>query len=165
MLAAQLTGRLLSVLDGNINIQNLLRQCDIEGPVQNALVPTYHCMHTPGGPLKYSLEGHVFAVFGFKLTSDFRYIVSVSNQFISWDISSSDLARQVNPKVEGLMMGLEISPDNRYIAAYTNNDQTILLNNLTSDFKIIDNPFQDNESMTYNDNIIGLILLDTNLII
>ena len=73
MLAAQLTGRLLSVLDGNVNIQNLLRQCDEEGPVQNALVPTYHCMHTPGGPLKYSLEGHVFAVFGFKLTSDFRY--------------------------------------------------------------------------------------------
>ena len=165
MLAAQLTGRLLSVLDDNVNIQNLLRQCDEEGPIQNALVPTYHCMHTPGGPLKYSLEGHVFAVFGFKLTSDYRYIVSVSNQFISWDISSSDLARQVNPKVEGLMMGLEISPDNRYIAAYTNNDQTILLNNLTSDFKIIDNPFQDNESMTYNDNIQGLILLDTNLII
>ena len=165
MLAAQLTGRLLSVLDDSVNIQNLLRQCDEEGPIQNALVPTYHCMHTPGGPLKYSLEGHVFAVFGFKLTSDFRYIVSVSNQFISWDISSSDLARQVNPKVEGLMMGLEISPDNRYIAAYTNNDQTILLNNLTSDFKIIDNPFQDNESMTYNDSIQGLILLDTNLII
>ena len=72
MLAAQLTGRLLSVLDNNVNIQSLLRQCDEEGPSQNALVPTYHCMHTPGGPLKYSLEGHIFAVFGFKLTSDFR---------------------------------------------------------------------------------------------
>ena len=160
MLAAQLTGRLLSVLDNNIHIQYLLGQCDEEGPIQNALVPTYHCMHTPGGPLKYSLEGHVFAVFGFKLTSDFRYIVSVSNQFISWDISSSDLARQVNPKVEGLMMGLEISPDNRYIAAYTNNDQTILLNNLTSDFKIINNPFQESGTLAYNDTIQGLILLD-----
>ena len=107
----------------------------------------------------------MFAVFGFKLTSDFRYIVSVSNQFISWDISSSDLARQVNPKVEGLMMGLEISPDNRYIAAYTNNDQTILLNNLTSDFKIINNPFQESGTLAYNDTIQGLILLDTNLIL
>ena len=48
------------------------RQCDEEGLVQNALVPTYHCMHTPGGPLKYSLEGHQFAVFSFKLTTDFR---------------------------------------------------------------------------------------------
>ena len=68
MLAAQLTGRLLSVLDDNVNIQNLLRQCDEEGPIQHALVPTYHCMHTPGGPLKYSLEGHVFAVFGLNWT-------------------------------------------------------------------------------------------------
>ena len=38
-----------------------------------------------------------FAVFGFKLTSDFRYIVSVSNKFITWDVSTSDLARQVHP--------------------------------------------------------------------
>jgi len=65
-------GRLLSETESNRNIRSLLRQCDEEGPAQNALVPTYHCMHTPGGPLKYSLEGHQFAVFGFKLTSDFR---------------------------------------------------------------------------------------------
>ena len=31
------------------------RQCDEEGIKQNGLVATYHCMHTPGGPLKYSL--------------------------------------------------------------------------------------------------------------
>ena len=31
------------------------RQCDEEGIKQIALVPSYHCMHTPGGPLKYSL--------------------------------------------------------------------------------------------------------------
>ncbi len=45
----------------------------------------------------------------------FRYIVSVSNKFITWDVSTSDLARQVHPGVEGLMMALEISPDNRWI--------------------------------------------------
>ena len=72
MLAPQLVGRLLSEMDSNNNIRSLLRQCDEEGLMQNALVPTYHCMHTPGGPLKYSLEGHQFAVFVFKLTSDFR---------------------------------------------------------------------------------------------
>jgi hypothetical protein len=44
-----------------------------------------------------------FAVFGFKLTSDFRYIVSVSNKFITWDVSTSDLARQVHPgKLHGV---------------------------------------------------------------
>ena len=58
MLAPQLVGRLLSEMDNNKNIRSLLRQCDEEGLMQNALVPTYHCMHTPGGPLKYSLEGH-----------------------------------------------------------------------------------------------------------
>jgi hypothetical protein len=29
--------------------------------------------------------------------------------------------------VEGLMMDLEISPDNRFVAAYTNNNQVIIL--------------------------------------
>merc|ERR1719438_664126 len=51
MLAAQLVGRLLPEIEHSDNIRNLLRQCDEEGIKQNALVPTYHCMHTPGGPL------------------------------------------------------------------------------------------------------------------
>ena len=33
-------------------------------------------------------------------------------------------------EVEGLMIGLELSPDNKFAAAYTNNNQTILLNTL-----------------------------------
>ena len=103
MLSPQLIGRLLSELEKNPNIQKLIKQCDEQGPEQNALVPIYHCMHTPGGPLKYSLEGHLFAVFGFKLTSDSRYIVSVSNKFITWDVSTSDLVREVHPGVEGPM--------------------------------------------------------------
>ena len=44
MLSPQLVGRLLSEMDNNRNIRNLLHQCDVEGPAQNALVPTYHCM-------------------------------------------------------------------------------------------------------------------------
>ena len=73
-------------------------------------------MHTPGGPLKYSMEGHQFAIFAMRLTSDKRYIVSVSNRFITFDVVTSDLARQVYPKVEGLMIGLELSPDNKFAA-------------------------------------------------
>jgi len=72
---------------------------------------------------QYSLEGHHFAVFGFKLTSDLRYVVSVSNKFITWDLSTSDMTRDVNPGLEGLMQQLELSPDNRYAAAFTNNNQ------------------------------------------
>ena len=86
-----------------------------EGIRENALVPTYHCMHTPGGPLKYALEGHQFAIFAMKLTSDnrqvvgvtckvvrvkCRFIVSVSNKFITFDAVTSDLARSVYPKVK-----------------------------------------------------------------
>jgi hypothetical protein len=96
-------------------------------------------MHTPGGPLKYSLEGHQFAIFAMKLTSDNRYIISCSNKFITFDTITSDLARQVYPKVEGLMIGLELSPDNKFAAAYTNNNQTILLNTLISEFIVIEN--------------------------
>lgn len=73
--------------------------------------------------LQYSLEGHQFAVFGFCLTSDYRYIVSISNRFITWDLSTSDLTRDVNPGIEGIMQQLVLSPDNRYAAAFTNNNQ------------------------------------------
>ena len=52
MLAPQLVGRLLSEAqpeqEHNDNVCKLLIQCDIEGPMHNALVPTYHCLHTPG---------------------------------------------------------------------------------------------------------------------
>ena len=72
---------------------------------------------------------------------------------------TSDLARQVYPKVEGLMIGLELSPDNKFAAAWTNNNQTILLNTLISEFFIIDSPLKGKETVQ------GLVVLDTNLII
>jgi len=159
MLAAQLIGRLLPEIKDSDNIRNLLRQCDEEGTKENALIPAYHCMHTPGGPLKYSLEGHQFAIFAMKLTSDNRYIISCSNKFITFDVVTSDLARQVYPKVEGLMIGLELSPDNKFAAAYTNNNTTILLNTLISEFFIVPSPLGPGEPVE------GLVLLDTSLII
>ena len=94
-----------------------------------------------------------------KLTSDNRYIISVSNKFITFDAVTSDLARQVYPKVEGLMIGLELSPDNKFAAAFTNNNQTILLNTLIGEFFIINNPLKEGE------HVQGLVVLDTNLVI
>ena len=88
------------------------------------------------------MEGHQFAIFAMKLSSDKRYIVSVSNRFITFDVVTSDLARQVYPGVEGLMMDLELSSDDKYAAAFTNNFQIILVNNLVSEFLVIENPFQ-----------------------
>lgn len=69
------------------------------------------------------MEGHQFAVFGFVLTSDLRYMVSISTRFITWDLSTSDLQRDVNPGIEGIMQQLVLSPDNKWAAAYTNNNQ------------------------------------------
>ncbi|XP_046423821.1 NACHT and WD repeat domain-containing protein 2 [Neodiprion fabricii] len=145
MLAPQLVGRLLPEIGGNVNVKMLLMACDKDGAKDCALLPLYHCLHTPGGPLKYSLEGHQFAVFGFCLTSDFRYIVSISNRFITWDLSTSDMTRDVNPGIEGIMQQLVLSPDNRYAAAYTNNNQIVVLNTLTSEFVTISNPLPNEE--------------------
>jgi hypothetical protein len=52
MLAPQLIGRLLPEIGSNPNVRRLLKQCDDEGIEHCALVPCYHCLHTPGGPLK-----------------------------------------------------------------------------------------------------------------
>ena len=62
-------------------------------------------------------------MFGFQLTKDRRYIVSVSNKFITWDLSTSDLTREVIPGIEGIMQNLQLSPDNKYSVAHTNNNQ------------------------------------------
>ena len=108
---------------------------------------------------QYSLEGHQFAVFGFCLTSDLRYIVSISNKFITWDLSTSDLTRDVNPGIEGIMQQLVLSPDNRFVAAYTNNNQTVLLNTLTSEYIIMENPLPQHQPIS------GVFLLNTHLFV
>ncbi|KAJ8954195.1 hypothetical protein NQ318_005790 [Aromia moschata] len=159
MLAPQLIGRLLPEVESNPNIKMLLNDCDIKGPKECALLPLYHCLHTPGGPLKYSLEGHQFAVFSICLTSDYRYVVSISNRFITWDLSTSDLTRDVNPNIEGIMQYLVLSPDNKWAAAYTNNNQTVLLNMLSSEFVVINNPLPDGKGIT------GIYLLNYNLFV
>ena len=58
MLGAQITGRLLPEQSGQGLVQGLIRQCDTKAARTNALVPVHHCLHTPGGALKFSLEGH-----------------------------------------------------------------------------------------------------------
>ena len=51
------------------------------------------------------------------------------------------------------MMDLVISPDNRFVAAYTNNNQTVLLNALISEFVIIENPLGRNETVQVIDKV------------
>ena len=113
------------------------------------------------------------------MTSDNRYIVSVSNKFITFDVVTSDLARQVYPALEGLMVELELSQDNKFAAAYTNNNEIVLLNTLVSEFVKIENPFKETESdvgsnrsektgvqeYSIKTEIQGLVLLEGRLVI
>ncbi|CAG4962206.1 unnamed protein product [Colias eurytheme] len=96
---------------------------------------------------QYSLEGHQFAVFAFRLSSDKRHVVSLSSRVISWDLATSDLARDLSPQLEGIMQNLELSPDNKWAAASTNNSVSILLNMLTSEYITIDNPLDEGETV------------------
>lgn len=57
------------------------------------------------------------------------------------------------------MQQLVLSPDNKWAAAYTNNNQTVLLNMLSSEFVIIENPFDE------TDHVTGLYLLNQSLFI
>ncbi|KAI5640011.1 NACHT and WD repeat domain-containing protein 2 [Phthorimaea operculella] len=156
MLAPQLVGRLLPEANTNPAVASLLKQCNHKGKNHCALLPSHHCLHTPGGPLKYSLEGHQFAVFAFRLSSDKRYVVSISSRVISWDLSTSDLARDLCPQLEGIMQNLELSPDNKWAAASTNNSVSMLLNMLTSEYITIENPL---------DEVRGVYVLNHNMMI
>ena len=74
-----------------------------------------------------TVPGHNFAIFGFSLTSGGRYVISVSNKFLTWDLASSEVCRDVDPGCEGLMLGLAVSPDYRQAAAFTSINQIVLL--------------------------------------
>lgn len=113
MLGPQLIGRLLPEQASSPHIYNLLKQCDKAAAKMNSLVPAYHCLHTPGGPLRFSLEGHQFAVFGFLLTSDLRHIISISNKIITFDLGTGDTSRTVYPSMVGLMMEMDMCPNNK----------------------------------------------------
>ena len=88
-------------------------------------------------------------------------------RFITFDVVTSDLARQVYPGVEGLMMDLELSPDDKYAAAFTNNYQIILVNNLVSEHLVIENPFQEEAGgcSKREGSVQGLRLLDNKLVV
>ena len=159
MLGAQITARLLPEQKSGELVRSLILQCDRAAASTNCLVPVHHCLHTPGGPLKFSLEGHQFAVFGFKLTSDGRYVVSVSNKFITFDVTTGDMSRVVYPSVEGLMMMMDISPNNKYVVAFTNNNQLVILDTITNQYKTGANPLGEDQAIQ------GVAMLEDSLIV
>ena len=95
-----------------------------------------------GGPLKYSLEGHRFAIFGCSLTNDMRYVVSISNRFISFDVNTSEICRDIDPRSDGMILGLAITQDDRFAAAFTTNNQLIIIDIMLGHFLKIEKPME-----------------------
>jgi WD40 repeat protein len=119
------------------NVKSLLDKCESDGLKNSALIPAFNCFHVPGGPLVFSLEGHPFAVYGISLMIDETQLLSVSNRFIIFDLSSGDLMRIINPGIEGIMQCLSVSSDTKYCVSYSNNDQIVICNIISGDTKIL----------------------------
>lgn len=140
-LVPQIIGRLLPYIFMNskkfANVKSLIEQCETDGIKDSAFVPAFNCFHVPGGPLVYSLEGHPFAVYGIYLLSDSTQLLSVSNKFIIFDLSSGDVMRVINPQIEGIMQWLAVSPDRKYCVSFSNNDQIVICNIISGDVKVL----------------------------
>ena len=139
-LAPQIIGRLLPFkfikskrFD---NVRKLLEKCETDGLENSAFVPAFNCFHSPGGPLVYSLEAHPFGVYGISLMSNDTQLLSVSNKFIIFDLSSGDVVRVINPQVEGILQALSLSEDKKYCVSFSNNDQIVVCNVVIDDVKV-----------------------------
>lgn len=160
-LGPQIIGRLLPYFTMNENIRTLIQQCDTDGLTRCALVPVHHCLHTPGGPLQFSLEGHLFAPFGIAVTSNAKYLISVSNKFIIFDLSTGEVFRTIAPGIEGIMQSLVVSENDKYAAGYTNINQIIVCNILTGEYAKIIPPLTDKRDSA----VIGTTMNNTHLVI
>lgn len=40
-------------------------------------------------------------------------------RFISWDVATSEVCRDIDPRTDGIMLGMCLTSDNRFAAAFT----------------------------------------------
>ena len=137
-LACQIIGRLLPFYTTCRKIALFIDQCESTGLQVMGLVPAYNTLASPGGPLVYSLEAHQFAVYGLEVVSAGQHLLTVSNKFIVFDLSSGDIVRIIDPKIEGIMTFLSVAPDQRYCVTTTISNQYIICNLLTGEFTLRD---------------------------
>jgi WD40 repeat protein len=137
-LACQIIGRLLPFYTTCRKIALFIDQCESTGLQVMGLVPAFNTLASPGGPLVYSLEAHQFAVYGLEVVSAGQHLLTVSNKFIVFDLSSGDIVRIIDPKIEGIMTFLSIAPDQRYCVTTTISNQYIICSLLTGEFILRD---------------------------
>lgn len=137
-LACQIIGRLLPFYSTCPKIASFLDQCESIGLEDMALVPAFNTLASPGGPLVFSLEAHQFAVYGLEVVSAGQHLLTISNKFIIFDLSSGDIVRMIDPRIEGIMTYLSVAPDQRYCVTTTISNQYIICNLLTGEFVLRD---------------------------
>jgi WD40 repeat protein len=149
-LSIQIIGRLLPFYTTCRKIATFIDQCESTGLQVMALVPAFNTLASPGGPLVYSLEAHQFAVYGLEVVSAGQHLLTVSNKFIVFDLSSGDIVRIIDPKIEGIMTFLSLAPDQRYCVTTTISNQYIICNLLTGEFILRDYqpPSNNNQQQT-----------------
>lgn len=140
-LAPQLIGRLLYyrllTTAKYTHVKSLIEQCEQDGLSECSLVPAYNCFHMPGGPLVFSLEAHPFAVYGLYLINDSLQLVSMSNRFIIFDLTSGEIVRQIVPQIEGIMQMMNVSPNRKFCVSLSTNDKIIYWRMTSNEIKIL----------------------------
>jgi WD40 repeat protein len=114
------------------------------------LIPAFNTLASPGGPLVYSLEAHQFAVYGLEVVSAGQHLLTVSNKFIVFDLSSGDIVRIIDPRIEGIMTYLSVAPDQRYCVTTTISNQYIICNLLTGEYILRDYQVLGNSNKNQN---------------
>ena len=137
-LACQFIGRLFPFYTTCRKIASFIDQCETTGLQVMGLVPAFNTLASPGGPLVYSLEAHAFAIYGLEVVSAGQHLLTVSNRFIIFDLSSGDIVRIIDPKIEGIMTFLSVAPDQRFCVTTTISNQYIICNLLTGEFILRD---------------------------
>lgn len=149
-LACQIVGRLLPFYTTCQKIASFIDQCESIGLEHMALVPAFNTLASPGGPLVYSLEAHQFAVYGLEVVSAGQHLLTISNKFIIFDLSSGDIVRMIDPRIEGIMTYLSVASDQRYCVTVTISNQFIICNLLTGEYVLKDYQIPGNSNKNAN---------------
>jgi hypothetical protein len=154
-LACQIIGRLIPFYKTCRKVASFIDQCESIGLEHMALVPAFNTLASPGGPLVYSLEAHQFAVYGLEVVSAGQHLLTISNKFIIFDLSSGDIVRMIDPRIESIMTYLAVAPDQRYCVTTTISNQFIICNLLTGEYILRDYQTVNNTSKNSNKSMPG----------
>ena len=93
------------------------------------------------------------------MTHDKRYVVSISNRFLSWDVNTSEVCRDIDPRSDGMILSLALSMDDRFAAAFTTSNQLIIIDIMLGHYIKVERP------MEKMDEIVNIAITDKSVIV